>query len=263
MHDERDDSPRRFTIEFDGPEADPHVIDPRSVFEVAARYVDLVRKVAEKTVGTGLSLRGFEVRDKCTHVVLHSDASVEQVEWVSRQVLAITRGNGEIRGTRRAASAFARAVEEADPRLRIGQRDSSGELHVIREAQPRREPASRFHEIDEVRATVIKVGGRNPPRVQLDIKAEPRLRWLDVASEDVVRELAGLLYRQIDADVRIHREGDGHFISGRLLNYRPVLEQSVDEWRAWFSEHLSHWDRVEDIEAALGRGKRDDEDERA
>lgn len=259
MHD-HDDPPHPLTLEFDGPDAEPDVIDPRSVFEVAARYVDLVRRVAAKTTDAAVTLRGFEVRDKCTQIVLHSDAPPDLLASISERVLAISRGEVEIYGTKTAANAFARALEEADPSLRIGQRDMDGELRVIREPLRPEAPMHRYHEVGDIRATVIKVGGRRPPRVQLDIPGEPRLRWLNVDSEEVVRDLADLLYRRVDVRARVHREGDGRFVSGQLLSFTPVRETSLDEWRAWYREHLSYWDEVEDIEAALGR-YRDDWDE--
>ncbi len=260
MNDAHPDQRRPLTIEFDGPEADPDVIDPRSVFDVAARFVDLVQRVAEKTKGEPVRLRGFEVRDKCTQIVFNCDAPPERLAFVSERVLAVARGEARIPGTARAAGAFARALREADPRLRIAQRGRSGDLRVIREPLKAPTPAHRFHEVDEVRASVIKVGGRNPPRVQLDMPDEPRLRWLAVSSEDVVREMAALLYRQIDADVRIHREADGRFISGRVLAYRPVRRASVGEMRAWYREHLAHWDDVDDVEGALGRGPSEEDE---
>lgn len=254
MHD-HDDPPHPLTLEFDGPDAEPDVIDPRSVFEVAARYVDLVRRVAAKTTDAAITLRGFEVRDKCTQIVLHSDAPPDLLASISERVLAISRGEVEIYGTKTAANALSRALEEADPSLRIGQRDMDGELRVIREPVAPAAPLARFHEVDEVRATVVKAGGRNPPRVQLDMPGEPRLRWLVLDSEDVARDLAELLYRQVDVEVRIHREGDGRFISGRVLDYRVAPKATLAELRAWYREHLSHWDEVDDIEAALGRGR--------
>lgn len=75
------------------------------------------------------------------------------------------------------------------------------------------------------------------------------------ASAETAKALAGMLHHEIELTTEMRRAPDGTIEEGELCEWVEVADDEAGQaWRNWFAPHASHWEAVESIEQALGRG---------
>ena len=215
------------------------------LLELAAAFLKLTVKVA-KQQGRELDFRGLRVLDKCVAIaVVPSDLLVAQ--QAAGTSLAM------IEGTQRWPTVGAKPVQ----RVRRARSSLPGKVLIRagswKEAMtPLAAQQVQHTSLETMRVIPVRAGGKRPAlRFKSVLDQEDfTLR----ASEELARAVGALLYRHIDIDAEVVRNGAGEIDSGKLLAYYELASDDAAVWRTWFSDHASSWDEVEDIEAELEDG---------
>lgn len=236
-------------IELDGANLHPHTVEVPSTLELAAAYVDLLRRIA---VGKGgeLALVGLAVKDKCFQFEVGVDdadlaeASAVEVDRYMRG--ALLPGPGLAKSTERLRKA-AKDQRALGRTIRISIRDWSEPLEVA---------APKFDLLPEaiiaLRVKLISVGGAEP-RIRVEAASEPDAFDLRV-TEAEARELGKHLYLPVDVVAAVKRDAQGMIVSGRLREFHPMQPGDASaEWLKWLDAAGEDWNGVTDILGELGR----------
>jgi uncharacterized membrane protein YgcG len=104
-----------------------------------------------------------------------------------------------------------------------------------------------------LRASLVCVGGAKPA-ARFESHSEDRPFTLNLSIK-FAQEIGRYLYRDLDIVARVHRDADGVIEYGQLQEFIPVTnDDATANWRDWYRDYASEWDKAKDIEAALGRG---------
>lgn len=219
----------------------PETADPVQVLTLAAAYLESLQVIAVDA-GTTLSVEGIELRPGSVELAFRVKqlAPVQALARELRRVMAAGSGAGPIKRLR---TALAKLPAHVRAEVHVGAWTSPIESSTADDHGP-------FLELTTLRAQLIRVGG---------IRPAVRLRTSDdrdfslEASEDQLRALGAHLYREIEIDAEVERDGHGHVHDGRLVSFAPVIDDQdpAAAWQKWFDENAGDWDEAS-VEAILG-----------
>lgn len=235
-------------LALDGPGINPETVDSLVLLQLAEAWFRLSLKIAEASK-IGLSFTGLSVVRKCAAVVAHV-SDVGSARTVTARAVRVVAGAEPVpEGAGEASDRFGRA-------FRALPATHSVRVRVGAKWLPLKRPPPVFEsdtpwEIVEMRATPIRVGGKDP-RAQFVCDGESDAFTLSVSIEDA-RVLGANLQRPIDVTTQVCRHTDGRIERGRVIDVTPL--ENVDPivaWRTWFADDAVAWDDVSDIGVELG-----------
>ena len=240
---------REVSIELDGPGVAPESVDPVALLEIAAAFLDVVRRLADEE-GVPLPLRGVRVVDKCVAVVTETDAP-ERAKHLTQRAMTVLSSPSPRRGFGLATDRLERAIQQLpegqSARVLVG-RGWSVPIGVGRAAVPELLP-----ETTRMRAVPLRVGGSNPA-VRFSSPSEGEQFTLDT-TDDLARSIGPHLYLEVEIEARVKRGADGKIDGGSLVSFVPVHRDASDAWPKWYRDAGGdEWDKIEDVEGELGRG---------
>jgi hypothetical protein len=236
----------KILLEIDGPGVTPATVDSVATLELAAAYFALLHRVAEEQ-GTDLRFTGVSIEDKCVAVAVHVQADETAVRRAANDAGNYLRGELPPYGldtlTKRVAKMLRGFPAGHSAKVIVGGWRRRLELTTSTDGGA--------ESVSELRVDVLRVGGLQPT-ARLASKSEPQEFTVSLPSRAVARDLAGHLYGEIDATVRLRRDEDGTIESGVLESFVAVADEDpVKAWRAWFKTAGGDWGSVSDVEGEL------------
>jgi hypothetical protein len=236
--------PPEISLRLDGGDVHPHNVDPSLVLALASSYVDALRSLAA-TNDLELDLRGLQIRDRCVEIAFGVSklASARQaVQEVGHALASPERPRGAIGAIDRLRDALSAIPVTMDVTVQAG----AGWKRPLKLRQP--EEVVPALELVTLRATPLRAGGATPV---VRFQAEHERDFSLTSGEDLARALGGYLYREVEIEAEIARDGAGTISGGRVLAFEPVESgDPVEAWDKWFQQSAGEWDDAS-VEALL------------
>jgi hypothetical protein len=236
------------SIKLSGGDVSLSTVDPLAFLQLAASCLRLTMKVAEAG-GLGLTFRGIALKPGSA-VMVSTPSDAGSARLAVGRAMRIVRGDEDApRGTETAVDDL-RAMARALPATVSASLNVGTWTRSLR-APPLSKDDDRPWERTELRVKPIRVGGGGlEPTARLVSTSEP-LPFVVALSEDDARKLGGFLYLDVDVELELCRDANGHIEKGRVTKIIPLTAvEPLVAWRAWFSENAAGW---EDVGEALGR----------
>lgn len=219
---------RRILVALDGPDVSPEHVDVPAFLELAAAFFQLVRASAVE-LDTPIELKAIAVIDKCAAIAVDTDSPALAKECAGLALVQIAHGGG--------ARGMAGYVERARSVIRSLPPEQHAEIIIGEWKKPILATPAKVAPLDEIvaglRVRPIRVGGKKPA-VRFDSLLEEDFTL--EAEPEKVREIAAYLYREVEIDARLSRDGDGNIDGGQLHEFVPVEDGDPrPAWREWFS----------------------------
>jgi hypothetical protein len=232
----------RLKIELDGPGVQPETVDAQALIALAGAYFALLQKIASVDLDEELGLQGIRIEDKC--VAVSTLPSNDALALAAAQHLAYAM-QGDAYG--RHAGEF-KALRKALDMLPSGYtaRAMVGDWHQALEHTT--EPLVSYpYAVTTLRVRLVRVGG-TAPTAQFESGSEDDRFTLSM-SEDLARQLAPLLYQELEATMTFTRDDRGKIRQGRLDSFEKLDEGNAFElWHTWFKgvEVNPNWEAERD-----------------
>lgn len=237
-------------LTLDGEDVEPDTVATVATLALAAAYFHLLEKVAS-VKRVQLQLSGVRVVNKCMQLRTTDNSGTGYARYAAAEVRRILHTRGQRpHGVRGAVGQVEQCLRHLGPEVTVSLVGSDWEVPIRRAEEPG--PVVTAETI-EGRAYVVRAGGRTP-YVTLDMDTETTSFNL-TAPEALAKEIGQHLYDWVDVEATLRRDQLGRVVGGELHHFEPVPDgDGLEAWRAWYRSSMSHWDDVEDIEAALERG---------
>jgi hypothetical protein len=218
--------------------------DPVQVLALAAAYLESLQAIAADA-GERLGIEGIELRAGSIELAFRVEKLAPIREHARELARTMTVADAPA-PVKRLRAAIARLPEHVHAEVRLGNWRAAVESGLVHDEQPLRE-------LTTLRARLIRIGG---------IRRAVRLRTGDdrdfslEASEEQLRALGVLLYREVEIEAEVERDEHGNIDGGRLLTFALVVEgdDPADAWQKWFDENAGDWDEAS-VEVFLGRDR--------
>jgi hypothetical protein len=236
-------------VEIDGLGVTPETVDTMAMLRIAETYLALTLKLADAKRAPFL-LTGLRILDKCVAVESVPN-DMQRAVFFCGMAASIVDGH---EATPYGIEGAAQAAREALRLLPATQRAKVIAGPMTRALKPPPEPllALRPWERTTIRGRLIRVGGVTC-RALFFSPVENNFS-LTVVTEERARELGGLLYRELDLEALVARDGAGHIEQGELVHFHVLSDaEPVGAWRDWLKANAPEWFTVEDIIGELDR----------
>ncbi|WNG31046.1 hypothetical protein F0U62_48820 [Cystobacter fuscus] len=240
-------------FELDGPEIHRNSVDAESALGLFASYLALVRKVA-KDQGLELTFHGLFVEEKCLQIAaIPSDLQAALMSSQSvGEMLARTRpvphaAEQEFNNFQKKLLRFPQQITRTS--VQVGKW-----APISLERAWTEPPAEELEETFSGRATITRVGGRQPS-VRVSIFTEPKEVTLR-AEKELAAKIAAYLYKEVEIEARLMRDPSGAITKGSIEDFHPLSDEDPTKaWQSFYQQVAHEWDSVsvEDIAKELGR----------
>jgi len=232
-------------LELDGPGISPESVDPSSFLRLASAFFRLLEANAGNAERP-LSLSGAAIIDKCVALRARTDnAALAQIHAASalRQIGGEEPPHGLLQLTKEARDSVRSLPAGQQAKVIVGP-------WARPVPKPPALPLPPFDAFISIRATLQRVGGKTPA-VRFSSAFEEDFS-LQVTPAQAC-ELGAMLYRDVDVEAVVSRDGEGRIEGGELRSYAPVQDEDPRPvWKAWFeSVGGAEWDTVEDLNSEL------------
>jgi hypothetical protein len=238
-------------VELDGEGVSPDTVDALAMLRVAESYLSLVAKLGQLRE-MPVTMTGLQIVDKCAAVQTAPTDMQRAVHFCQQATRVVTGQEPAPRGADKAAEAVREALRALPKNIRarvIAGRYAEAIVAPLHQEEIR----ERAWEQVEIRATLVRAGGRKPVAQFLSLDDEV-LFTLDLANEEKARELGRHLYKEVDVEALIVRGLEGGIERGELLDLHVLSDsEPAEAWREWFRVNASEWTEVDDVLGELGR----------
>lgn len=241
---------KELLFKLDGPGVTPETVDTLLLLQLAEASFRLMSKVANASK-TGLKLRGLKVKDKCVAVAACANDESSMRRAVESTSQIVSGSEDPPRGAEVAVEHVRIHLRQLQPGYKAkfvaGKWSRNLNLPEVTEAE-------RPWERTELRVRPVRVGGSTTAHALLVSDSEP-LPFAVETSHASARRLGAALYQEIDVELEVCRDIDGHIARGRVIEvYAIAEEEPIGAWTAWFAANASEWNDIENTLEGLGRG---------